>query len=602
MSKLVVKLTKLSKLQLFIYIDIKYSNKFSLSSIWESLGVKVMVSISNVATEDGCEQLIKQAMELGQVGAIYNLAGVLRDKLFDDLDQQAFNETLVPKALATKHLDKISRVLCPNLKHFVVFSSIACGRGNIGQSNYSMANSVMERIVEERQRDGLPGKAIQWGAIGDVGMLAETQLKNIGKDFLGCVPQPILLCIEVLDTLLTSHDPIVSSMIVADKKSSSTKKRNIIDIIFNIMGIRDRKTVSMDSSLTQLGIDSLTGVELQQTIEREFDISLTSQELRSLSLNELTMRVATKSGARIIKPENDFDASTAENWLSVMIDGIIGDDAKLLTTGTIVTANSVENNLNTKVLIFPGLIGYASNVYRNLAKKLDYPAYILQLDHTVDSKNIDEIMKIIIEEVLNLFSDVDNFILIGHSFGTILALKVAKNLEQFGKHGQIIQLDGSPELCIKLASQNIRDENSIYLRNYLSMILFNIMKIYVDSSVSNSIMETHNDWESRIKVIAEATGKMSLQYHEKFIDDVLKAYRSRSNILLNLKIEEFDVLETTKISLVKATQGGVMEVSEDYGLSKFTSQNVFTTFISGDHGTIMRNPELSSVIKKLIEN
>lgn len=50
----------------------------------------------------------------------------------------------------------------------MVFSSVSCGRGNGGQANYGMANSIMERICEKRQEDGYPGLAIQWGAVGDV--------------------------------------------------------------------------------------------------------------------------------------------------------------------------------------------------------------------------------------------------------------------------------------------------------------------------------------------------------------------------------------------------------------------------------------------------
>lgn len=49
-----------------------------------------------------------------------------------------------------------------------MFSSVSCGRGNGGQTNYGMANSVMERICEQRRNDGLPAVAIQWGVIGDV--------------------------------------------------------------------------------------------------------------------------------------------------------------------------------------------------------------------------------------------------------------------------------------------------------------------------------------------------------------------------------------------------------------------------------------------------
>jgi fatty acid synthase len=38
-----------------------------------------------------------------------------------------------------------------------------------------MNNSIMERICEARVRDGLPGFAVQWGAVGDVGLLTEIE-------------------------------------------------------------------------------------------------------------------------------------------------------------------------------------------------------------------------------------------------------------------------------------------------------------------------------------------------------------------------------------------------------------------------------------------
>jgi len=61
----------------------------------------------------------------------------------------------------------------------VVFSSVSCGRGNAGQTNYGMSNSVMERICEARVRDGLPGLAVQWGIVGDVGLVADMLEENV---------------------------------------------------------------------------------------------------------------------------------------------------------------------------------------------------------------------------------------------------------------------------------------------------------------------------------------------------------------------------------------------------------------------------------------
>jgi fatty acid synthase len=52
-----------------------------------------------------------------------------------------------------------------------MFSSVTAGRGNAGQTNYGWANSAMERIVERRRADGLPAIAVEWGAIGDVGLI-----------------------------------------------------------------------------------------------------------------------------------------------------------------------------------------------------------------------------------------------------------------------------------------------------------------------------------------------------------------------------------------------------------------------------------------------
>ena len=100
---------------------------------------------------------------------------VLRDRLLENQTEEDFVTSAGPKSLAARHLDVLSRQMCPHLRHFVVFSSVACGRGNAGQTNYGMNNSVMERICEARVRHGLPGLAVQWGAVGDLELLAEKE-------------------------------------------------------------------------------------------------------------------------------------------------------------------------------------------------------------------------------------------------------------------------------------------------------------------------------------------------------------------------------------------------------------------------------------------
>lgn len=99
--------------------------------------------------------------------------------LFENQTAEKFLRSALPKATATHHMDVLSRVMCPLLKHFVAFSSVSCGRGTAGQTNYGMSNSVMERICEQRVKEGYPGLAVQWGAVGDVGLVADMQEENL---------------------------------------------------------------------------------------------------------------------------------------------------------------------------------------------------------------------------------------------------------------------------------------------------------------------------------------------------------------------------------------------------------------------------------------
>lgn len=129
---------------------------------WVEKGVKVLVDTNDASKLEGARKMLENAKKLGPVGGIFNLAAVLRDDLIENLNELDFSAVCEPKVDGTKNLDKISREICPDLDYFICFSSVSCGRGNIGQSNYGLANSAMERICEARQLSGLPGLAIQW--------------------------------------------------------------------------------------------------------------------------------------------------------------------------------------------------------------------------------------------------------------------------------------------------------------------------------------------------------------------------------------------------------------------------------------------------------
>ena len=94
----------------------------------------------------------------------------------------------------------------------------------------------MERVCEKRASEGLPSLAIQWGAIGDVGLVADMQVDNKELVIGGTLQQSITSCLHELNGFLQQNRPVVSSMVVAEKKSVGSGKANAVDTVLNIMG------------------------------------------------------------------------------------------------------------------------------------------------------------------------------------------------------------------------------------------------------------------------------------------------------------------------------------------------------------------------------
>ncbi|XP_036142748.1 fatty acid synthase [Monomorium pharaonis] len=256
--------------------------------LWKSYGVNVLI-IKNIDVADsaGCKYLLQTAESKAPVDAIFNLGAVLKDNVLKNQTAETFAESFQSKARATQTLDKLSRKYCAKLRHFVVFSSVSCGRGNAGQTNYGMANSVMERICEKRVEEGLPGLAIQWGAVGDESLVADMQEGEQELIIGGISQQTISCCLEELDKFLLQSRPVVSGMIIAEKKSRSIRHETPTEAIADILNIKDMKVVSQNTSLAELGMDSMMNVEVKQTLEQEFDIFLTSREVYNLTFAKL---------------------------------------------------------------------------------------------------------------------------------------------------------------------------------------------------------------------------------------------------------------------------------------------------------------------------
>ena len=86
----------------------------------------------------------------------------------------------------------------------------------------------------------MTGLAIQWGAIGDVGVIIESNGSN-DTVICGTLPQRITSCMVTLDRFLQRDDAVLSSIVIAEKKNKSAgdgdgDKASLLDSVGHILG------------------------------------------------------------------------------------------------------------------------------------------------------------------------------------------------------------------------------------------------------------------------------------------------------------------------------------------------------------------------------
>lgn len=247
---------------------------------WTDRDVAVSIDTSNLNTFKGAQNLIVAANKLAPVGGIFNL-DLLKDQTEGDCKMASS-----PNIDVTKHLDAISRGLCPGLDHFICISSVPCGRDTAGQTNYGKA---MERICEQRQIDGLPATSIQWGAIGDDGMIFDFDLDNNQAITDGTTfQQRKQSYLQTMDTFMQqkSH-ALLASMVLVERHNAGSSSDSLVNLVANILGIQDSQEVNDQSTLTNLGMDLLMEAEVKQILEQNYDMILNASEIRQLTFAKL---------------------------------------------------------------------------------------------------------------------------------------------------------------------------------------------------------------------------------------------------------------------------------------------------------------------------
>ncbi|WP_319412733.1 SDR family NAD(P)-dependent oxidoreductase [uncultured Cohaesibacter sp.] len=284
-------------------------------------GCALMVKPCDVSNETALKTLLEDLRKDRPISGVMHMAAVLDDVLLANMSDEQIDKVLGPKVIGSDNLDRATRQ--DDLDYFWLFSSVSVLIGNPGQANYVAANSYMDGLARKRRQEGLPALAVGWGAITDVGILArDKQTAEILARTTGGIEFKAKQALDQLSRLLeqlpsgttpaaitlapmnwgyaSDNLPIMKSptytLLQREAAQSSRHGQQALDVANLIEGLDDVaargeiakilaqevagifrmpvEEINLKRSLTDLGMDSLMGMELRTAAQQKLDIEI----------------------------------------------------------------------------------------------------------------------------------------------------------------------------------------------------------------------------------------------------------------------------------------------------------------------------------------
>lgn len=241
----------------------------------------------------------------------------------------------------------------------------------------------------------------------------------------GTVPQRIASCMEALGTLLALPHAVAASMVLADKRrTAAAPQQDLLHAVANILGIKDPSKVSDSANLAELGMDSLMGAEIKQTLERGYDVVLGVQEIRALTFSKLRGMAGGEDAA----PGDSAapDASTEHDQAQFAALGELMPKQVLVKLPSAAAAGS---DVPPVFMVHP--IEGVVELLRGVAAAVRAPVYGLQCTQAAPLDDMTSLARHYVTHVRALQPKAP-YTLLGYSFGAGVAFEMALQLEQVG--------------------------------------------------------------------------------------------------------------------------------------------------------------------------
>ncbi|WP_395746966.1 SDR family oxidoreductase [Prosthecobacter sp.] len=319
-------------------------------------GVEVQVVRADVGSPADVKQMFKEIAAAGQpLRGVFHLAMVIDDAPMAALNRERMRSVLEPKAYGAWLLHEGTRDM--KLDCFVMFSSVSSIFGNPAQANYAAANAFQDALAYHRQAAGLPALVINWGALGGEGYVARNErvaefLARQGTTALS--PNEVVGLMEMFlnagatqamalrvdwakwrQSFRSSQEsPLLERVFAAGveggestgSKSDWRRKiesaapeeraeivghavRDVVGSVLRVKpeGLRD------DQPLTDLGLDSLMAVEIENSIESAIGVALPPASLmRARTIGQIVTLIAEHVGGTAAAPATPPPVPAAE--------------------------------------------------------------------------------------------------------------------------------------------------------------------------------------------------------------------------------------------------------------------------------------------------
>ncbi len=290
-----------------------------LTSELTKAGARVRVVACDVGDRAAVEALLAQLPDEFAPSAVIHSAGVLDDATIETLSTEQLDRVLASKADAAWHLHESTRDR--ELSAFVLFSSVAGVVGTSGQGNYAAANAFLDALAACRQASGLPAVSIAWGSWnqgnGMTSGLDGVAMARMAR--LGVRPLETADGLALFDRAVTAATPmVVATEFDTEALAVQARDGSLPRMLYSIVTVPVRRAADVSGTLarrlaeaaaperaaivlevvrgqvagvlghisgaaidpatpfTELGFDSLAGVEFRNRLAKATGVALPS--------------------------------------------------------------------------------------------------------------------------------------------------------------------------------------------------------------------------------------------------------------------------------------------------------------------------------------